>query len=306
MNLAKGLATLLLACAMGLACGSAAADAPRTPQPYRTQLFNLLAKEKNVLDGKSHYQAGFARQFDALLASSKLAKADKSSVPLKKRLLSGPAPEPSVLKDPATGTQWLAYDACQAHRCDEIALRLLFDPASGRMVGKLTLDGQSELLGAPSAAEQGLLAPGQAPLDRIMAGLIDYQAFRLGSEAFERLVAPSCKRSDRQQDAHGVNAEYRCDRATGILEMKISTREGAATPRPYVMFIQLLLAADRFAPIKAQMQARLGKPTASGKDYVRYVYTGDRELVGHGTPVIGLSREDAQTVSFMVGLEQGP
>ena len=151
------LASLLAMGAMGVACMHAAA----TPvESYRTQLFNLLDKSPSVVDGKRHYQADFAKQFDALLASSSLARADKTGVPLKKRLLSGPAPEPALLAEPATGRQWLVYDACQAHRCDEISLRLLYDPASRRMVGKLNLDKQSEFLGTPSAAEERLL--GQA------------------------------------------------------------------------------------------------------------------------------------------------
>jgi len=155
------MASLVLACAMGALCMSAIADADK-PTPvengaYRTQLFNLLSQEKNIVDGKSHYQRCFAKQFDGLLASSKLAKADKTGISLKKRLLSGPAEEAALERDPATGTQWLVYDACQAHRCDEISLRLLYDPAARRMVGKLNLDKQSEFLGAPSAGEQRLL-----------------------------------------------------------------------------------------------------------------------------------------------------
>jgi len=132
----------------------------RTIEPYRTQLFNLLSKDDNVVDGHNYYQGGFDKQFDALLASSRLAKADKTRIPLKKRLLSGPAPEPALRTDPTSGTQWIVYDACQAHRCDEIALCLLYDPTSRRMVGKLNLDKRFEFLGAPSAGEQRLL--GQA------------------------------------------------------------------------------------------------------------------------------------------------
>ncbi|MCD2517389.1 hypothetical protein LQ564_13825 [Massilia sp. G4R7] len=166
------LASLLIACAVGAVCVGAIADSSRADKPaaaavdaaslapYQTQLFNLLSKDANIVDGKTYYQGGFAKQFDALLASSSLAKADKVRVPLKKRLLSGPAPEPTLRPDPATGAQWIVYDACQAHRCDEISLRLLYDPASRRMVGKLNLDKQTEFLGAPSAGEQRLL--GQA------------------------------------------------------------------------------------------------------------------------------------------------
>jgi len=148
------LAALLIMGAMGIACMNAGAGTT-SAEPYRTQLFNLL--DRDAIDGKHYYQPGFAKQFDALLASSSLARADKTRVPLKKRLLSGPAPEAALLADPATGRQWLVYDACQAHRCDEISLRLLYDPAARRMVGKLNLDKQSEFLGVPSTDEQRLL-----------------------------------------------------------------------------------------------------------------------------------------------------
>lgn len=160
------LASLVVVCAVGAACMSAIADAPRTARPgasaaliapYRTEIFNLLRKDPNIVDGKVYYQTGFAKQFDALLAASSLVKADKTRVPMKKRLLSGPTEEPLLLPDPATGTQWLLYDACQAHRCDEVSLRLLYDPATRRMVGKLNLEKQTEFLGAPTAGEQRLL-----------------------------------------------------------------------------------------------------------------------------------------------------
>lgn len=149
-------------------------------------------------------------------------------------------------------------------------------------------------------------ASAQAPLDRIMASLIDYKAFRLNSEGFDKLVTPDCKRTDRQKDEHGVDAEYSCDAKTGITEMKISTREGATPAKNHVMYIQLFLAADRYAPLKSQLQGKLGKPKKSGKDFVRYEYNGDKELSKLGTPVISLSREDEQTVGYSIALEQGP
>lgn len=146
----------------------------------------------------------------------------------------------------------------------------------------------------------------QAPLDRIMASLIDYKAFRMSSDSFDKLVTPDCKRTDRQKDEYGVDAEYSCAAGTGITEMKISTREGATPAKNYVMYIQLALRPDRYAPLKSQIQGKLGKPKKGGKDFVRYEYNGDKELSKLGTPVIGLSQEDEQTVGFSVALEQGP
>ena len=164
------LASLVIMGAMGATCMGAIAEAPRAARPaagagasaasiapYRTELFNLVRKEPNILDGKVYYQPDFARQFDALLAGSRLVMADKAGVPMKKRLLSGPAEPPSLQRDPATGRQWLLYEACQAHRCNEVSLLLLYDTVTRRMVGKLQLDKQSELLGAPSAGEERLL-----------------------------------------------------------------------------------------------------------------------------------------------------
>lgn len=162
------LASLLIAGAASVVCTSATAGAPHAHRPdamggaaavkpYGTQLFNLVVDSADVVDGKNYHQAGFAKRFVALLASSSLAKSGKTRVPLKKRLLSGPATQPALLADPATGRQWLVYDTCQAHRCDEISLRLLYGPASRRIGGKLNLDKQFEFLSTPSAAEQHLL-----------------------------------------------------------------------------------------------------------------------------------------------------
>lgn len=161
-------------------------------------------------------------------------------------------------------------------------------------------------VGCMSGAQAQGMAPADTPLNRIMAPLIDYRAFRLSSDKFHQLVTPYCKRTDRRKDEHGVDAEYRCDAGTGITGMKISTREGARSPAHYVMVIQLFLTPDRYAPLKSQMQARLGKPNRSGKDFVRYIYSGDQALDQLGTPVISLAREDEQTVGFSVALEQGP
>ena len=154
-----------MACILGVACATAvtAELRPAAPlsaaavAPYETQLFNLLMNQRSILDKKNYYQPAFAAQFDALLASSALAKADKTKVSLKKRLLSGPASAGSVVTDLPSGRQFLYYDACQAHRCDDTSLGLLFDPVSRRMIGKLNLDKQSEYLGAPSDSEKHLL-----------------------------------------------------------------------------------------------------------------------------------------------------
>lgn len=141
---------------MFLALSSAgAAAAPDANAPFDTQLFNLLENRKNIVDGKNYYRKELARAFDALLATSKLSKADDNKVSLKKRLLSGPAAEPVAVTE--AGKQYLYYRACQAHMCDETNLGLLYEPAAQKMTASLRLHGKQEYLGAPAAAERALL-----------------------------------------------------------------------------------------------------------------------------------------------------
>jgi hypothetical protein len=122
---------------------------------YNTQLFNLVENRKSLVDGRNHYRKDFSQSFDRLLAQSQLAKADDVKVPLKKRLLSGPAGEPETVTD--GGREYLYYRACQAHMCDETNLGLLYEPAAGRMTAVLRLKGKQEYLGAPAPAERVLL-----------------------------------------------------------------------------------------------------------------------------------------------------
>jgi len=146
----------LLAALYGVGATAAApADAA-----YNTQLFNLLENKKNIIDGRNYYRKEFAQAFDALLATSKLAKADDNKVSLRKRLLSGPAAEPETVND--GDRQYLYYGACQAHMCDETNLGLVYEPASGTMVASLRLNGKLEYLGAPAAAQKALLDKMQA------------------------------------------------------------------------------------------------------------------------------------------------
>jgi|SRR5471030_132809 len=131
---------------------------------YNTQLFSLLMNKKSPVDGKNHYQKEFDLAFDTLLAKSALAKSTKLAVPLKKRLLSGPQPEPAVVQDKHSGRQYVYYEACQSHACDETNLALLYAPVSKTMLARLHLDGKDEYLGDPSPAEKTLLDhPKNAP-----------------------------------------------------------------------------------------------------------------------------------------------
>ena len=136
-----------------------ARSATQTPSlaPYQAQLFNLLMNRRSPVDGKNHYDRKFDQVFDALLAQSSMAKA--SAVPLKRRLLSGPQPEPDIVDDKVANTVYLYDEACQAHACADTSLALVYAPASGRMAGRLLVDGKQAYLGKPTAAEIDLLKP---------------------------------------------------------------------------------------------------------------------------------------------------
>ncbi|GJI96539.1 hypothetical protein RugamoR57_32570 [Duganella caerulea] len=162
LALATVLCTSLLLSTLG-ACTAAESGSgqPAADQAaiaaYNTQLFSLLMNKKSPVDGKNHYQKDFDLAFDALLAKSTLAKSAKPAVPLKKRLISGPQPDPTIVQDQHSGRQYVYYEACQAHACDETNLALLYAPSSKTMLARLHLDGKDEYLGDPSPAEKTLL-----------------------------------------------------------------------------------------------------------------------------------------------------
>lgn len=159
-----------LVAAMVLNTGDAAETMAAAPQiataaqlaPYKTQLFGLLINKPSPADGKNHYQKQFDQGFDALLGQSRLAKASSVAVPLKKRLMSGPQPDAAVVTDKSGARQYLYYEACQAHACDDTNLALLYAPASKSMRVRLHIDGKDEYLGNPDATEKALLAPPEA------------------------------------------------------------------------------------------------------------------------------------------------
>lgn len=141
------------------ACHAADAGPAAQLAPYNTQLFSLVMNAKSPVDNKNHYQKQFDQAFDALMAQSALVKASKNKVAIKKRLMSGPQPDPAIVQDKASGRQYLYYEACQAHVCDETSLALLYAPDAKAMLGRLHMDGKDEYLGNPNAAEKALLTP---------------------------------------------------------------------------------------------------------------------------------------------------
>ena len=158
----KNVLRALLLCGSALALNACNAAEPASSAqlaPYNMQLFSLTMNAKSPVDNKNHYVKEFDQAFDAMLAQSALAKTTKNKVPLKKRLMSGPQPDPAIVQDKASGRQYVYYEACQAHVCDETNLAVLYAPASKAMLGRLHMDGKDEFLGKPTAAEQALLSP---------------------------------------------------------------------------------------------------------------------------------------------------
>lgn len=146
-----------------------------------------------------------------------------------------------------------------------------------------------------------------APLAKIMESLADTRAFRLTSAQFDQVVAPYCQQTKRKADRYSVVARYRCDASTGISVIKIDSRENAKSPSKHMMYVTMFLSADRFAPLKAQMLAKLGKPKKNDKDSLYWTYTADKELNRYGNPSFTLSRDTSDdSTTFQLALEQGP
>jgi hypothetical protein len=123
--------------------------------PYNVELFNLLLNRKNVVTGVNGFNKEFAASFDKLLREALPNGSAQDHAFLKKRLLSGPEGTPRSLT--VNGKQYLAYDACQAHACDQTRLTLLYAVQSKAMFAALRIDGVPQILGHPAPAEQALL-----------------------------------------------------------------------------------------------------------------------------------------------------
>lgn len=122
-----------------------------------TELFNLVTNRTSLSDNKNHFNGKFSSLFDALLSRSKFAKTDGSGITLKRRLLSGPEPKPKFLVDLTTNKQYVYYEACQAHACNESHLVLLYEPAANVMHARLLLDKKEEFLGEATLSEIKIL-----------------------------------------------------------------------------------------------------------------------------------------------------
>ncbi len=295
---------------IGMLTISVATAIPGPAAPYSTQLFSLLTNGSSPVDGKNHYQKEFDQQFDAMLAQSALAKAAKPGVPLKQRLMSGPQPEPLTLQDKAGGQQYVYYEACQAHACDDTSLVVLYAPASRAMLGRLHLDGKEEYLGSPSVREKALLDRGKpTPQARIVTDIANYKTFRMKSADFDKLVAEYCKQTYNDIDHGQVSLEYACSKEAGITQIKVDSREGSGqgSAGNYMMSILMFLSWESYAPLKAQLERQLGRAQTSGKDYTAWRYTADKQLNARGTPSIRLSRDaDDKSTTLQLGVEQGP
>lgn len=73
-----------------------------------------------------------------------------SAVPLKCRLLSGPQPDPVRVRDKDSGRQYIYYEACQAHACDDD-----IDTAIGNPVLHLSRNTSGNKTSFNLAIEQG-------------------------------------------------------------------------------------------------------------------------------------------------------
>lgn len=148
----------------------AAASASDATDPLATELFNLVG---DAVCGKTcpQYDARVDKAFSDMLADA----ASLGDARLRERIGSGPQPQGERIQTVA-GERWL-YRACQAHQCNLTTLVALYDPATGRMAGRLVDKCQVHWLGTlPAEAMDRIseLAPVQISDE-------DYTAFCTGN-----------------------------------------------------------------------------------------------------------------------------
>ena len=148
----------------------AAATASEATDPLATELFNLVG---DAVCGKTcpQYDARVDKAFSDMLDDA----ASLGDARLRERIGSGPQPQGERIQT-AAGERWL-YRACQAHQCNLTTLVALYDPATGRMAGRLVDKCQVHWLGTlPAEAMDRIseLAPVQISDE-------DYTAFCTGN-----------------------------------------------------------------------------------------------------------------------------
>ncbi len=118
----------------------AAATASEATDPLATELFNLVG---DAVCGKTcpQYDPRVDKAFTDMLADA----AALGDARLRERIGSGPQPQGERIQT-AAGERWL-YRACQAHQCNLTTLVALYDPATGRMAGRLVDKCQVHWLG---------------------------------------------------------------------------------------------------------------------------------------------------------------
>ncbi len=153
---------------------------------------------------------------------------------------------------------------------------------------------------APAVAQQ-------APLGVVIGALADYKTFRLKSAQLHAIIAPYCTRVRDKAQKPMILWEYTCSPESGITGISMDSREGLGEPLPnYMMSIVVDFPADRFPAIKALVVKNLGRPKKSGSDHLEWRYSRDKFLNQNGNPVVNLSREDGESASLQIVLEQGP
>ncbi len=148
----------------------AAAPGAEATDPLATELFNLVG---DAVCGKTcpQYDARVDKAFSDMLNDA----ASLGDARLRERIGSGPQPQGERIQT-AAGERWL-YRACQAHQCNLTTLVALYDPATGRMAGRLVDKCQVYWLGTlPAEAMDRIseLAPVQISDE-------DYTAFCTGN-----------------------------------------------------------------------------------------------------------------------------
>jgi len=148
----------------------AAATGAEATDPLATELFNLVG---DAVCGKTcpQYDARVDKAFSDMLNDA----ASLGDARLRERIGSGPQPQGERIQT-AAGERWL-YRACQAHQCNLTTLVALYDPATGRMAGRLVDKCQVYWLGALPAEAMDRISE----LAPVLISDEDYTAFCTGN-----------------------------------------------------------------------------------------------------------------------------
>lgn len=142
-------------------------------------------------------------------------------------------------------------------------------------------------------------------LDALVTKLASSNSFRLAPKTIDSFVKGVCEAKRRKDDGRVTYRKYSCDRRSGIRLLEYDARKDHKTG-PYLMYLNLEFANERYSDVKKIVVARMGKPQKHDRNHARWELGDDASLNRLGYPVIYISRDRRTGIgAFAVVLEQG-